>query len=741
MRLAESSTATMTMTNNEYSTFTTLLSASKALITTLERADFLDRLILLAALTFFGLVCVYVFKRRVVDKGVRVATALGNAVARKGKGREEVVEEVLAVTTAIVSTLLSIATILPSPSSTSIQHGSYVVQSNVENSAPLAMPGRRGAQNGKMGRVERVLGRVPRAPPAYSPVPAVESFLDELYRTVEEAMPEATAVPIETQETSTEQVETPAEESRAPQDDAGSAASPLETVAMIEKSEEVEEESEESPTGFVESIVDEIRSALPDFIVETPSETAVAVEEPADDPSTFSAAAEPESEPTLDIPSSTPSATPILSPSDRVDETTTTPPAEPTESTPSVENEKNPKSRRFEGEAIDPALWSHESINVDSTAVEEREEATTTFEEVTTPIDLPTPTPVRDVPIDSLEEVVLTASAELLYPREDAVGDVVEVEEEIAIQGIDDAESSGAEVVDMEMPEAVIEMLEEDAAASNVEFLSEEEEPPAESAQTVDSVSVEEEATPAEEMGKVAQMEELMRETRASWAEIVSHTDPNELEPELLLKNHPVVEEVVQDPVEEEEENASPVIADEQFTESDFERFDDEEIPAPVPASTPTPTPLDIITDEDEEEEAPAATPASTPELEPILQADDLLASEAIADAEATGTLLDHAEESLFDLVDEEPAEAEAEIGGSLVSDPTLFAELNPFVPVEELDPILELETPDSGVPEHSATNLEADEVIEAEASEENIDEAEGATPVELVEERLRDEL
>ncbi|KAK4052391.1 Protein transport protein sec20 [Microbotryomycetes sp. JL201] len=70
-----------------------VLNTSKALITALERADLLDRLILLAAMLLFGLVCAWIFKRRVVNRGIRVATALSHALSR-GEGRKVVAEAV-----------------------------------------------------------------------------------------------------------------------------------------------------------------------------------------------------------------------------------------------------------------------------------------------------------------------------------------------------------------------------------------------------------------------------------------------------------------------------------------------------------------------------------------------------------------------------------------------------------------------------------------------------------------------
>ncbi|ORY75959.1 hypothetical protein BCR35DRAFT_306014 [Leucosporidium creatinivorum] len=89
--LLESQTATLALTSEQYSLLGTLLTTSKALITTLARADLLDRLLLAAALLLFGLVCAYVVKRRVVDKGLRIAGALTGAVGRGGGEKVEAV--------------------------------------------------------------------------------------------------------------------------------------------------------------------------------------------------------------------------------------------------------------------------------------------------------------------------------------------------------------------------------------------------------------------------------------------------------------------------------------------------------------------------------------------------------------------------------------------------------------------------------------------------------------------------
>ncbi|GAA5968131.1 hypothetical protein JCM21900_001087 [Sporobolomyces salmonicolor] len=83
--LLESQTQTMSLTSTQYSTFSTLLTTSKSLITSLERADVLDRLLLFGAFAFFVAVCAHIFKKRVLDRGIKVAGALAGVVEKGGR--------------------------------------------------------------------------------------------------------------------------------------------------------------------------------------------------------------------------------------------------------------------------------------------------------------------------------------------------------------------------------------------------------------------------------------------------------------------------------------------------------------------------------------------------------------------------------------------------------------------------------------------------------------------------------
>ncbi|GAA5891226.1 hypothetical protein JCM8208_002552 [Rhodotorula glutinis] len=83
--LLESQTKTMELTSNQYSTLSSLLHTSRALITALERSAILDRLVLFGAFAFFAAVCAHIFKKRVLDRGVHVLGAVGSVVGAVGR--------------------------------------------------------------------------------------------------------------------------------------------------------------------------------------------------------------------------------------------------------------------------------------------------------------------------------------------------------------------------------------------------------------------------------------------------------------------------------------------------------------------------------------------------------------------------------------------------------------------------------------------------------------------------------
>jgi protein transport protein SEC20 len=70
---SEASTTSLKATSTTHDILTGLLGASKQLVTALEKADWLDRLLIFAALAFFALVVLFILKQRIVDRGLRIA--------------------------------------------------------------------------------------------------------------------------------------------------------------------------------------------------------------------------------------------------------------------------------------------------------------------------------------------------------------------------------------------------------------------------------------------------------------------------------------------------------------------------------------------------------------------------------------------------------------------------------------------------------------------------------------------
>ncbi|KAI9437239.1 Sec20-domain-containing protein [Lactarius indigo] len=72
-QMLEGSTATLKATSSTQDMLTGLLGTSRQLVTALEKADWLDRLLIFAALIFFALVILFILKQRIVDRGLRIA--------------------------------------------------------------------------------------------------------------------------------------------------------------------------------------------------------------------------------------------------------------------------------------------------------------------------------------------------------------------------------------------------------------------------------------------------------------------------------------------------------------------------------------------------------------------------------------------------------------------------------------------------------------------------------------------
>ncbi|KAI5478449.1 Sec20 family protein [Pseudohyphozyma bogoriensis] len=176
--ILEASTATMQMTSDQYSTFSTLLETSKALIKTLEQADFLDRLIILFAFIFFGLCCAFIIKRRILDKGLRVAGALTRAVARGGSGAKQELQKSVEDLAEPIATLASAATVVVSSIVAGATASPSVVKEDVPPPPPRQQRGRHGHGHAHPHRREE-------------PRPEVDQILDNMGHPDQQAPPVA----------------------------------------------------------------------------------------------------------------------------------------------------------------------------------------------------------------------------------------------------------------------------------------------------------------------------------------------------------------------------------------------------------------------------------------------------------------------------------------------------------------------------------------------------------------------
>jgi len=72
-QMLDASTASLQSTSAVHDTLTTVMSTSKQLIVALEKSDLLDRVLIISALMFFLLVVLFILKRRLLDRGIRIA--------------------------------------------------------------------------------------------------------------------------------------------------------------------------------------------------------------------------------------------------------------------------------------------------------------------------------------------------------------------------------------------------------------------------------------------------------------------------------------------------------------------------------------------------------------------------------------------------------------------------------------------------------------------------------------------
>jgi protein transport protein SEC20 len=87
---------------------TGLLGSSKQLVTALEKADWLDRILIFAGLAFFILVVLFILKQRVLDRGLRVAFWWTRFLSR-GDSQLNVKQEMMEKGVTITQSLAAVA--------------------------------------------------------------------------------------------------------------------------------------------------------------------------------------------------------------------------------------------------------------------------------------------------------------------------------------------------------------------------------------------------------------------------------------------------------------------------------------------------------------------------------------------------------------------------------------------------------------------------------------------------------
>jgi hypothetical protein len=76
----------------------------------MQRADTLDRLLIFAALLFFGLVCLFIIKRRILDRGLRIVGVIGKLAPGRALGAKKEVKEAVTGLVASATSLVGPAT-------------------------------------------------------------------------------------------------------------------------------------------------------------------------------------------------------------------------------------------------------------------------------------------------------------------------------------------------------------------------------------------------------------------------------------------------------------------------------------------------------------------------------------------------------------------------------------------------------------------------------------------------------
>ncbi|KAG1898636.1 Sec20-domain-containing protein [Suillus fuscotomentosus] len=110
----ESSTATIQSASTTHDKLDLILGTSKQLITALEKTDWLDRILIIAGLVFFGLVVLFILKQRIIDRGLRIAFFWTRLLPSSTSSTRSVVQKAGEVVTSVSAATTTVSAILVS---------------------------------------------------------------------------------------------------------------------------------------------------------------------------------------------------------------------------------------------------------------------------------------------------------------------------------------------------------------------------------------------------------------------------------------------------------------------------------------------------------------------------------------------------------------------------------------------------------------------------------------------------
>ena len=144
--VTEASTANLRSASTTHDVLDGLMVTSKHLITALEKSDWLDRLLIFAALIFFVLVVLFILKQRLVDRSLRIAFWWTRFIPSFSSEEDKLVESLergsislVTSLTASISTAVSATSVLSATLTSATPDTSHLAETNRETPEVLSI--------------------------------------------------------------------------------------------------------------------------------------------------------------------------------------------------------------------------------------------------------------------------------------------------------------------------------------------------------------------------------------------------------------------------------------------------------------------------------------------------------------------------------------------------------------------------------------------------------------------------